>query len=113
MDNEFILESYWNYHAGRITEREWKEARSKAKIAANAALGHNNTASVLSIVFARLYTLRNQIIHGGATYGSSANRKQLRDCTALLEKILPTIIKIMMNSSSELWGDPVYPLIQD
>ncbi|MBE3890085.1 hypothetical protein HJ149_02080 [Vibrio parahaemolyticus] len=113
LDNEFILESYWNYHAGRITEREWKEARSKAKIAANAALGHNNTASVLSIVFARLYTLRNQIIHGGATYGSSANRKQLRDCTALLEKILPTIIKIMMNSSSELWGDPVYPLIQD
>lgn len=113
LDNEFILESYWNYHAGRITEREWKEARSKAKIAANAALGHNNTASVLSIVFARLYTLRNQIIHGGATYGSSANRKQLRGCTALLEKILPTIIKIMMNSSSELWGDPVYPLIQD
>ena len=113
LDNEFILESYWNYHTGRISEEEWKETRSKAKSAANTALGHNNTASVLSIVFSRLYTLRNQIIHGGATYNSSANRQQLRDCTVLLEQILPAIIKIMMDSSKELWGDPVYPLITE
>ncbi|ELX4139878.1 hypothetical protein QJ359_004416, partial [Vibrio vulnificus] len=112
LNNEFILESYWNYHSGRITEDQWKDARSKAKIAANTALGHNNTALVLSVVFSRLYTLRNQIIHGGATFGSSANRKQLRDCTVLLEQILPVIIKIMMDSRNELWGDPVYPLIE-
>lgn len=112
LDNEFILESYWHYHSGRISEDQWKKARSKAKVAANTALGHNNTASVLSIVFSRLYTLRNQIIHGGATYDSSANRQQLRDCTMLLEQVLPTIIKIMMDSSKELWGDPVYPFIE-
>ncbi|MDF4656033.1 HEPN domain-containing protein [Vibrio sp. Vb1018] len=113
LDNEFILESYWQYHSGRISETDWKEARSKAKIAANSALGHSNTASVLSIVFSRLYTLRNQIIHGGATFGSSVNRQQLRDCTTLLEQIIPVIITIMMDSSKELWGDPVYPLIKD
>ncbi|HAS6345183.1 TPA: hypothetical protein RQK94_001114 [Vibrio vulnificus] len=113
LNNEFILESYWNYHSGRITEDQWKDARSKAKIAANTALGHNNTALVLSVVFSRLYTLRNQIIHGGATFGSSANRKQLRDCTVLLEQILPVFIKIMMDSRNELWGDPVYPLIKN
>ncbi|WP_282176201.1 HEPN domain-containing protein [Vibrio nereis] len=113
LDNEFILVSYWHYHSGRISDEQWKEALSKAKVAANAALGHINTSSVLSIVFSRLYTLRNQIIHGGATYGSSANRQQLRDCTVLLEQILPVIIKIMMDSSKELWGDPVYPLITE
>ncbi|EKA7348162.1 TPA: hypothetical protein I7135_10335 [Vibrio vulnificus] len=112
LNNEFILESYWNYHSGRITEDQWKDARSKAKIAANTALGHNNTALVLSVVFSRLYTLRNQIIHGGATFGSSANRKQLRDCTVLIEQILPVIIKIMMDNRNELWGDPVYPLVK-
>ncbi|HAS6231403.1 TPA: hypothetical protein ACGUW2_004220 [Vibrio vulnificus] len=112
LDNEFILESYWHYHSGRITEDQWKDARSKAKITANTALGNNNTALVLAVVFSRLYTLRNQIIHGGATFGSSANRKQLRDCTVLLEQILPIIIKIMMDSRNELWGDPVYPLIE-
>lgn len=40
LDNEFILESYWNYHAGRISKEEWKDTRSKAKMAANTALGH-------------------------------------------------------------------------
>lgn len=112
LSNEFILESYWSYQSGRITEEQWKEVRSKAKAAANFALGNSDTASVLSIVFSRLYTLRNQIIHGGATYGSSANRQQLKDCTSLLEQIIPAIITIMMDSSQELWGEPVYPLIK-
>ncbi|NLS14864.1 hypothetical protein HGP28_18555 [Vibrio sp. SM6] len=112
LNNEFVLESYWNYQSGRITEDQWKDARSKAKIVANTALGYNNTALVLSVVFSRLYTLRNQIIHGGSTFGSSVNRKQLRDCTIILEQILPVIIKVMMDSRNELWGDPVYPLIE-
>ncbi len=111
LDNEFILQAYWDFHSGRISEQQWKDARSKAKTAANTALGQNNTASVLSIVFSRLYTLRNQIIHGGATFGSSANRTQLRDCTLLLEEIIPVIIELMMDGKKELWGDAVYPFI--
>ncbi|MDF2154510.1 HEPN domain-containing protein [Vibrio sp. CAU 1672] len=112
LDNEYILQAFWDFHSGRMTEAQWKEARSKAKAAANYALANNDTASVLAIVFARLYTLRNQIIHGGATCGSSANRKQLRDCTVLLEKIVPVIIELMMDGKDQLWGEPVYPLIE-
>lgn len=111
LDNEFILQAYWDYQAGRIDQESWKQARSKAKVAANQALSQNDTASVLSIVFARLYTLRNQMIHGGATFGSSANRQQLRDCTSLLQHLVPTLITIMMNSKQAMWGDPVYPLV--
>lgn len=111
LDNEFILQAYWDYQAGRIDQESWKQARSKAKIAANQALSQNDTASVLSIVFARLYTLRNQMIHGGATFGSSANRQQLRDCTSLLQHLVPTLITIMMNSKQAMWGEPVYPLV--
>ncbi|WP_217553846.1 HEPN domain-containing protein [Vibrio metschnikovii] len=111
LDNEFILQAYWDYQTGRIDQESWKQARSKAKIAANQALSQNDTASVLSIVFARLYTLRNQIIHGGATFGSSANRQQLRDCTSLLQHLVPTLITIMMNSKQAMWGEPVYPLV--
>ncbi|EKO3555979.1 hypothetical protein [Vibrio metschnikovii] len=112
LDNEFILQAYWDYQAGRIDQESWKQARSKAKIAANQALSQNDTASVLSIVFARLYTLRNQMIHGGATFGSSANRQQIRDCTSLLQHLVPTLITIMMNSKQAMWGEPVYPLVQ-
>ncbi|MEZ8034909.1 hypothetical protein [Vibrio crassostreae] len=65
----------------------------------------------MSVIFSRLYTLRNQLMHGGATYNSSANREQIRDCTALLENVVPTIIEIMMDGADELWGDAVYPLV--
>ncbi|MGR5176867.1 hypothetical protein ACPV4B_19205 [Vibrio parahaemolyticus] len=113
LDNEFILQPYWDFHAGRINEEDWKNARSKAKTAANKALSHGDTAKVLSIVFSRLYTLRNQLIHGGATYLSSANRQQLKDCCSILEKLVPVIIEIMMDCKDEVWGEAVYPLINN
>ncbi|SEG19415.1 HEPN domain-containing protein [Vibrio hangzhouensis] len=113
LDNEFILQAYWNFHAGRIDEESWKEERFKAKVAANKALSNNDTAKVLSIVFSRLYTLRNQLIHGGATYLSSANRQQIKDCSSILEKLVPLIIEVMMDSADQVWGDAVYPLISD
>ncbi|HCH4278197.1 TPA: hypothetical protein NKW30_000851 [Vibrio parahaemolyticus] len=112
LENEFILQSYWDFQSERISEQDWKNHRSKAKTAASKALGQCNTAVVLSILFSRLYTLRNQIIHGGATFNSSANRKQLRDYTSILEMLIPNIIELMMDNKSVLWGAPVYPLIQ-
>lgn len=111
LDNEFILPAFWDYQAGRIKEHEWLNARTKAKSIANQSLGQGNTSLVLAVLFTRLYTLRNQIIHGGATYNSSANRKQLRDCTKILEKLVPAVIELMMNGKEQLWGDPVYPVI--
>jgi hypothetical protein len=111
LNNEFILQAYWEFHSGKITEDDWKNEQNKAKIAANRALSQNDTAKVLSILFSRLYTLRNQLIHGGATYLSSANRQQLKDCRSILEKVVPCIIEVMMDSADEIWGDAVYPLV--
>ena len=84
---------------------------SDAKSYANKALGHENTVMVLGIVFTRIYTLRNQMLHGGATYNSSVNRDQIRDCTHLMGRIVPTIIEIMMDNSNTLWGDAYYPVV--
>lgn len=52
----------------------------------------------------RLYTLRNQLIHGGATWYGSVNRDQLCDCTNLLSKLVPLIIELMMDGANTLWG---------
>ena len=48
------------------------------------------------------------MIHGGATFGSSANRQQLPDCTNLLQHLVPTLITIMMNSKQAMWGEPIH-----
>ena len=51
----------------------------------------NQIATVLAIVLARLYTVRNQLIHGGATWQGSVNRDQIRDGTAILNDFVPII----------------------
>ncbi|ODQ00176.1 HEPN domain-containing protein [Salinivibrio sp. SS2] len=111
LDNDYILQAYWEYQAGYITEESWQAARKSAKARAHKALANSDTATVLAAVFSRLYTLRNQLLHGGATHGSQANRAQLKDCVSMMQKIVPLIIEIMMDGNTATWGDPVYPLV--
>lgn len=55
---------FWDYQRGQVTEDEWTSAFSAAKAAAMRALGNKETAKVISIILGRVYTLRNQVIHG-------------------------------------------------
>ncbi len=82
-----------------------------AKSAAHRALGKKNTAKVLGIIFNRLYMLRNQMIHGGATWNSSVNRDQIRDSVNILGKLIPITIKLMMDNGKAIWGTPCYPVL--
>lgn len=67
---------------------------------------------LLGVMFNRLYTLRNQLIHGGATWNGSVNRKQLRDCTQLLGSLVPILIQLMLDNPNTLWGEACYPVIR-
>lgn len=111
LDNQFVYQPFWDYHNGIIEEEVWKTKFEQAKMAANRALGAHNTNAVLTIVLARMYTLRNQLIHGGATWNSSVNREQLRDCSAFLGKLVPHIIQLMMDNPNTLWGEASYPVV--
>ncbi len=66
---------------------------------------------MLSILFDRLYVLRNQLVHGGATWDSSANRDQVRDGAALLGCLLPVFINLMMDNPHREWAMPNYPVV--
>jgi hypothetical protein len=113
LDNKYIFQPFWDFHNGKISEGEWKERFSASKGKAVQGLGRKDTVLVLSVVFRRLYTLRNQLVHGGSTWNSQANRSQLNDCTALLLKVVPVLIELMMDHPVELWGDAFYPFIGD
>jgi hypothetical protein len=109
--NQFVFEPFWDYHRGNISEEQWKSNFESANAAANHALGQHRTADALSIVLSRMYTLRNQLMHGGATWNSQVNREQNRDCVAFLGKLVPHVIKLMMDNPSTLWGDACYPVV--
>lgn len=111
LDNPYVFHLFWEFQRGRIGEDEWRDRFSSAKKSAQFALASGNTPALLSVMFNRLYTLRNQLIHGGATWGGKVNRDQLRDCTRLLGKLVPVIIALMMDNPNALWGDAVYPVV--
>lgn len=111
LNNEFIFESYWDAQNSAITQNEWKQLRAKSVHASHQALASEQTDIVLSIVFSRLYTLRNQLLHGGATWNGKVNRQQVADCTAIMAKVIPILIEVMMDHPNELWGESIYPVI--
>ena len=112
LKNHHVFQPFWDHLGGSITETMWREKFSNANNAANKAIGSGDTAKVISIVLARLYTLRNQLIHGGATWNSGVNRSQINDSNYILAQLVPIFIEIMMNNPDELWGQPCYPVTQ-
>jgi hypothetical protein len=57
--------------------------------------------------------LRNQVVHGGATWNSKVNRDQLRDGAAILATLLPIFIDLMLDHPEIEWGLPFYPVVQE
>jgi hypothetical protein len=111
IDNQFVFQPFWEYQMGLISESEWKEAFENSKAAANRALGRMDTTRVLAVVFDRLYTLRNQVVHGGATWNGNVNRAQMKDGANILGYLVPAVIHLMMENHNQLWGDPCYPVV--
>lgn len=111
LSNRYVFQPFWDYQNGKISEEEWQVRFEKANAAAGAALAGQRTREALSVVLSRMYTLRNQLLHGGATWDSTVNRQQLRDCSAFLGKLVPTMIQLMMDNPNTLWGDACYPVV--
>lgn len=110
LNNGYVFQPYWDHQNGLSGSDDWESRFTSAKRAANTALANQDTGTVLSIVFQRLYTLRNQLIHGGATWNGAVNRDQLRDANGILGDVVPVIIEIMLDNAREHWGDACYPV---
>jgi hypothetical protein len=112
LNNKFVFSPFWAHQNGVVGYEDWAERLSSSQRAINAALARHDTPRILSVIFDRLYVLRNQLIHGGATWNSSANRDQVRDGAAVLHWLLPIFIDIMMDHPEQEWGMPHYPVIE-
>jgi hypothetical protein len=112
LDNRYVFADFWHWQNGSLTEAEFDARFAAANKAAHVALGRQDTVTVLAIVLSRIYVLRNQLVHGGATWGSSVNREQLRDCTNFMAKLVPLVIEVMMDHPGTLWGQGTYPVVK-
>ncbi len=117
LDNQYVFQPFWDAQSnprsdGSIPDH-WREAFDDARQRVHRALAQQDTERVLYEVFVRLYTLRNQLMHGGATWNSSVNRAQLRDGRALLARLLPVMLGVMMDNPTRFEGKPFYPVVAD
>ena len=114
LDNQYVFQAYWDHHNGLISEDAWQESFQKAKRRSLEALKNKDTSAILMMVYERIYTLRNQIFHGGATCGSKVNRLQLKSALGILSDTIPVFLTVLLQHPNEaLWGKPYYPWVKD
>lgn len=112
LGNRYVYHPFWQHQNGVPGYDDWAEKLERSKTAINHALREHDTVRVLSILFDRLYVLRNQLVHGGATWNSEVNRDQVRDGASLLGCLLPIFIDLMMDNPDHEWPMPNYPVVE-
>ena len=117
LSNQYVYRPFWMDVWGSDRGGGWRRRFEGSRRAALAALSNRDVSTVLAVVFDRLYTLRNQIFHGGTTYPSGFGRDQIRDGSQIMASLVPTILDIMRheidsNPDSELWGKVAFPRFQ-
>lgn len=113
IENRFVFEPFWKALREHDSSGHWEQSFASSKRAALKALLEGNTATVLSVVLDRLYVLRNQLVHGGATWRGGANRAQVKDGARILGALVPAVIEVMLDSDGADYGSIAFPLVAD
>ena len=111
IDNHFSYEPFWTAMRTHDSSGRWETSFVGSRKAAFAAVMNGETVTVLGIVFDRLYVLRNQLVHGGATWNSQTNRAQIEDGAAILSAIVPLMLVVMMERPEQDYGAVLYPVV--
>lgn len=108
LNNKFVFYDFWRHEEGDKTYADWETQFTIAKKLVTQALLQKDTLTVLSSLFDRMYVLRNQLLHGSATYQSTLNREQLITSRRILETMLPLFMTIMLKNPHIDWGEISY-----
>ena len=112
IENKFTFHPYWKALREHDSSERWKQRFDAERKAAVRSLLNNDTAAVLVALFDRLYVLRNQLVHGGATWNGDTNRQQVRDGAAILSFLVPLVLGLMMDHPELELGDVLYPVVR-
>ena len=109
IENKYVFKPFWDYNRG--DKVDWHKLLQISIANAHQYLSNQKVDLLLEIVLDRLYTVRNQLIHGGATFKSKVNRAQVNDGANMLSLLVPLIIDIMLENIDEDWGTVYYPVV--
>ena len=113
LKNKYIFRPFWDFHNGLPGNADWESRFRSDQRRVARALECRDTREILRILFYRLYVLRNQLVHGGATWEGSVNRAQVTDGAMIMASLVPLFIKLMMDNPDTIWPPPPFPLVKD
>ena len=111
LENKYVFQPFWSHHNQVPGYDDWEDRFARGKRKSQTALRDRDTKAILSMLFDRLYVLRNQLIHGGSTWNSSVNRRQVTDGARIMAFLVPMFIDLMMDHPDISWGAPYYPVV--
>ena len=112
--NKFVCSEFWRSFHERIDSEDWQDEvvtkiNSDIEKVHEAISSQNSRIRHLRIIFNRLYTLRNQMIHGSTTVKTVHGGTQRSQGGTVLASLLPVFISIMLAHPNEDWGKLSYP----
>ena len=120
--NRYVFHPFWRWIRD-LGSNDWKDELRRKNQRVERTLNklsptHVDVSGVLEEVMKRLYVLRNQVFHGGATYGSKWGRDQIQDGCIIMASLVPVIVAIMQmdieeNPNTDTWGRVSYPHINE
>lgn len=111
VENKHVFEPFWRALREHDGSGAWEASFTSSKKVAMKALMGKETGTLLSIVLDRLYVLRNQLVHGGATWGGKTNRAQVKDGAAILGTLVPIMLEVMMQAAGDEFEAIAYPVV--
>lgn len=115
IENRYVFQPFWEGQrslAHGNGDAQWAQRFERHKKNALQYLAHARVTLLLAEVLDRLYVLRNQVMHGGATFESKINRAQVRDGCNMLAMLMPVLVGIMLDAKDEDWGAIHYPVVE-
>lgn len=113
-DNIYLDHYFWRgLNEGEGDDETWQNMPQKGRQYLDA--GRTELALDRLLLF-RVYQIRCQLVHGGATHGSKLNRQSIADCGRLLHLVLDSMLNIIIEHSDSLkdsLGPICYPPVSD
>ena len=119
IENRFLCNFFWRAEYLSWSQKIWKknfkrEQEEAHEILRDKHLDTAQTRKMLLLAFKRLYTLRNQILHGSASWCDDYNRSSLESGDTILSLFIPEALRIMLKAMQDDpdtpdWGQNAYP----
>lgn len=108
LGNKYLFSRFWHFVNEVPDSSDWESRLKGLNKAARKALWRRKPERTLTILFQRLYTLRNQLMHGGARWKSPRNRDSVENAVPIMRHLVPMFLDIIRSHPKRDWGQPYY-----